>query len=120
MADGMARIGFNMPDDYGPMRIQPSLPGSDYYEPGQDGLLGAYLFAGLEGRAVARNLFLDGNTFESSRSVSKLNLVGDLVLGAAVTFDYARLAFTHVIRTREYKNQKGADQYGALDLTLRF
>lgn len=117
---GMARIGFNMPDDYGPMRIQPSLPGSDYYEPGRDGPIGGYLFAGLEGRAVARNLFLDGNTFESSRGVSKLNLVGDLVLGAAVTFDYARLAFTHVIRTREYKTQKGDDQYGALDLTLRF
>jgi hypothetical protein len=119
-AGAMARIGFNMPKDYGPMRIQPSLPGSDYFEPGTNGVLGAYIFAGIEGRAVARNLFLDGNSFESSRSVSKLNLVGDLVLGAAVTFDCARLAFSHVIRTREYKTQGGDDQYGAVDLTLRF
>jgi hypothetical protein len=118
-AGAMARIGFNLPTDYGPMRIQPSLPGSDYFEPGTKGWLGAYIFAGIEGRAVARNLFLDGNSFESSRSVSKLNLVGDLVLGAAVTFDCARLAFTHVIRTREYKTQGGDDQYGAVDLTLR-
>ena len=114
----MARIGFNLPNDYGPMRLQPSLPGSDYFEPTAP--LGGYLFAGIEGRAIARNLFLDGNSFERSRSVSKLNLVGDLVLGAAVTFDWARLAFTHVIRTREYKTQKGDDQFGAIDLTLRF
>jgi hypothetical protein len=114
----MARIGINMPKDYGPMRIQPSLPGSDYFEPTEP--FGAYLFAGIEGRALARNLFLDGNSFETSRSVSKLSLVGDLVLGAAVTFDSARLAFTHVIRSREYKTQRGDDQYGAVDLTVRF
>jgi hypothetical protein len=98
---GMTRLGFDIPEDYGPMRIQPSLPGSDYFEPQPGADLGAYLFAGVEGRAVARNLFLDGNSFEASRSVSKMNLVGDLVMGAAVTFDWARLAFTHVIRTRE-------------------
>ncbi len=114
----MTRIGFNLPNDYGPMRIQPSMPGSDYFEP--TAAFGGYLFAGVEGRAIARNLFLDGNSFAASRSVSKFNLVGDLAFGAAVTFDWARLAFTHVIRTREYKTQKGDDQYGAVDLTVRF
>jgi len=114
----MARLGFNLPRDYGPMRIAPSLPGSDYFEPTAG--LGAYIFAGVDGRAVARNLFLDGNSFESSRSVSKMNLVGDLVLGAAITFDSLRLAFTHNIRTREYKTQPAEDQFGAVDLTLRF
>ena len=32
-AGAMARFGINLPKDYGPMRIQPSLPGSDYFEP---------------------------------------------------------------------------------------
>jgi hypothetical protein len=114
----MGRFGFNLPKDYGPMRIEPSLPGSDYFEPISG--LGAYIFAGVEGRAIARNLFLDGNSFESSRSVDKMNLVGDLVLGAAITFDSLRLAFTHDIRTREYKTQPAADQFGAVDLTFRF
>jgi hypothetical protein len=117
-AGAMARFGFNLPKDYGPMRIQPSLPGSDYFEPTAG--LGAYVFAGVDGRAIARNLFLDGNSFETSRSVSKKSLVGDLVLGAAVTFDSFRLAFTHDIRTREYKTQPAADQFGAVDLTFRF
>jgi lipid A 3-O-deacylase len=114
----MARIGFNMPRDYGPMRIQPSLPGSDYFESSAG--LGAYLFAGVDGRAIARNLFLDGNSFEASRSVTKMNLVGDFSFGAAVTFDSFRLAFTHVIRSREYKTQGASDQFGAVDLTVRF
>jgi hypothetical protein len=117
-AGAMARFGVNLPKDYGPMRIQPSLPGSDYFEPTAG--FGAYVFAGVDGRAVARNLFLDGNTFESSRSVRKMNLVGDVTFGAAVTFDSFRLAFTRVIRSREYKTQSTESQFGAVDLTFRF
>lgn len=116
-AGAMARFGFNLPKDYGPMRIEPSLPGSDYFEPTAG--FGAYVFAGVDGRAIARNLFLDGNSFESSRSVDKFNLVGDAIAGAALTFDSFRLAFTHVIRSREYKTQKSQDQFGAVDLTVR-
>lgn len=114
----MARFGFNLPKDYGPLRIQPSLPGSDYFEPVAG--LGAYVFAGVDGRAIARNLFLDGNSFADSRSVSKRWLVGDVTLGAAVTFRAFRLAFTHVIRTREYATQSRPDRFGAVDLTMRF
>jgi lipid A 3-O-deacylase len=49
-----------------------------------------------------------------------MNLVGDATLGAAITFDAFRIAFTHVIRSREYKTQTGDDQFGAVDLTFRF
>lgn len=114
----MARFGFNLPRDYGPLRIQPSLPGSDYFEPTAP--FGAYVFAGVDGRAIARNLFLDGNSFTGSRSVVKKNLVGDLALGVALTFEHFRLAFTHVIRSREYATQDRADRFGAVDLTMRF
>jgi lipid A 3-O-deacylase len=115
---GMARLGFNLPKDYGPQRIAPSLPGSNFFEP--NGALSAYVFAGVDGRAIARNLFLDGNTFESSRSVDKLSLVGDFEFGAAITFDRLRIAFTHVTRSREYKTQTKADQFGAVDVSFRF
>ena len=114
----MARFGFNLPKDYGPLRIQPSLPGSDYFEPTAG--FGAYIFLGVDGRAIARNLFLDGNSFEASRSVSKKWLVGDLTMGAALVFDQFRLAFTHVVRSREYATQNRPDRFGAVDLTVRF
>jgi lipid A 3-O-deacylase len=114
----MARLGFNLPADYGPMRIEPSLPGSNFFEP--NGAVSAYVFVGVDGRAIARNLFLDGNTFESSRSVQKMNFVGDFLFGAAVTFDRVRIAFTHDIRSREYKTQAAKDEFGAVDLSVRF
>ena len=54
-----------------------------------------------------------------SPSVDKDWFVGDLSLGAAVTFSHMRLAFTHVFRTREYKTQTSSDQFGAVSLSFR-
>ena len=117
-AGAMARIGFNLPDDYGPVRIEPSLPGSNFFEP--QSALGAYIFAGVDGRAIARNLFLDGNSFETSRHVEKIPFVGDAQLGAAIAFRAFRLTFTHVFRSKEYKTQTAADQFGAISLSFRY
>lgn len=114
----MLRFGQRLPLDYGPPRIQPSLPGSGFFVP-QEGF-GWYLFAGVEGRAVARNIFLDGNTFRDSRSVDKEPLVGDLQFGIALTWHNVRLSYTHVLRTREFETQGKADDFGAFSLTVRF
>ena len=113
----MARFGLNIPDDYGPLRIEPSLPGSGFFN--ATGVVGAYVFAGVDGRAVGRNLFLDGNSWEPSRSVSKKSLVGDLNFGAAVTFESMQITFTHVIRTKEYRTQPAPAQFGAINLSFK-
>lgn len=118
-AGAMARVGFALPDDFGPERVDPGLPGSYYFEPRKEGALGAYLFAGVDGRAVARNIFLDGNTWQASRHVDKNDFVGDLEYGAAVAWGRFRLTYTHVFRTREFKTQHGADQFGAVSLSVR-
>jgi lipid A 3-O-deacylase len=73
-AGAVARIGYDLPSDYGPPLIRPNLPGSDFFIPTRK--IGWYIFAGVEGRAVARNIFLDGNTFSDSHSVDKKMLVG--------------------------------------------
>jgi hypothetical protein len=115
----MLRFGRRLPLDYGPPRIQPSLPGSGFLVP-NDGF-GWYLFAGIDGRAVARNIFLDGNTFRDSRSVDKELLVGDLQFGIAVTWQNVRLGYTHVLRTREFESQDGArHNFGAFSLSMQF
>ena len=112
----MVRGGFGLPDDFGPMRLNPSLPGSNYFEPRH--AISAYLFAGVDGRAVARNLFLDGNTFQTSPHVAKNILVGDFLIGAAVETHWFRVAFTHVFRTKEFKTQTSTDQFGAVSLSV--
>jgi len=115
----MLRFGQNLPVDFGPPRVQPSLPGSGYFERAPGGF-GWYLFAGVDGRAVAHNIFLDGNTFANSRSVEKENYVGDAQFGLAVVIDGVRLAYTHVLRTREYVGQDASDQFGAFSVSLKF
>ena len=114
----MGRIGFDLPADDGPPRMEPSAPGSYSYNP--DGVMGAYLFAGAEARLVGRNIFLDGNSFQASRMVSKKTIVGDLIVGGAVAFEDFQLSFTHVFRSREYARQKPFDEFGTLNLAVNF
>jgi lipid A 3-O-deacylase len=114
----MARAGFHMPADEGPPRMDPSGSGSYSYNP--VGAVGAYLFAGAEARFVGRNIFVDGNSFQASRSVSKKAIVGDLIVGGAVAFEDFQLSFTHVFRSREYARQKQFDEFGTLNLSVNF
>lgn len=112
------RFGYDLPDDFGPPRIRPSLGGSDAFEPGGD--WGWYIFGGVEGRYVARNIFLDGNTFSSSHSVKKIRWVGDFQGGLAVVFRAARISYTQVYRTREFEGQPSADRFGAVSISFRY
>ncbi len=117
-AGGIFRVGFDLPRDYGPPLIGPSMAGSNFFVPTNN--FGWYLFVGFEGRAIGRNIFLDGNSFRSSRSVGKKYFVGDIMAGAVITFKKIRLAYTHVQRTKEFRGQDGKDHYGAVTLTVRF
>jgi len=112
------RFGRALDTDFGPARIDPATPGSDSYRP-PDGL-GWYLFAGFEGRAVGRNIFLDGNTVARSQSVQKRPLVGDLQAGLALTLAHARLTFTELVRSKEFYGQHHPDYVGAIALSIGF
>lgn len=113
----MVRYGRRLPDDFGPPRIQPGIPGTSLFSPTAN--MGGYVFAGIEGRAVAHNIFLDGNTFQNSRSVKKRPLVGDLQFGFVLDWPRIRLSYTHVIRTKEFQTQQRRDDFGALTMSLK-
>ncbi|PIR34515.1 MAG: hypothetical protein COV36_00650 [Alphaproteobacteria bacterium CG11_big_fil_rev_8_21_14_0_20_44_7] len=115
---GTLRLGQDLPSDYGPPIIRPSFGGSDFFHPSSD--FGWYLFTGLEGRAVARNIFLDGNSFSDSAEVDKEYLVGDLQMGVAVTWENTRLSYTHIFKTKEFRTQDSNDNFGSLNLSMRF
>lgn len=117
-AGATARIGLDLPADYGPPLIRPNLPGSDFFIPNEN--FAWYLFAGVEGRAVARNIFLDGNSFRDSPSVEKENLVGGLQAGLAVIIGDTRIAYTHIVRSKEFVGQQKRDEFGALTVSYRF
>ena len=112
------RLGPDLQYDFGTPRIRPSLPGGGYFRRKKG--FTWYLFTGLEGRAVLRNVFLDGNNFSSSHSVDKKYFVGDLQAGIAFQINRLRLSYTQIFRTKEFEKQNKADIFGALSLSYHF
>ena len=105
---GTVRFGYNVPNEFaagnGPREYR----------------YGAYLMAGVDGRLVFHNIFLDGNTWRSSHRVTKRPLVADLKAGFAFVLKRVELSFTQVYRTREFDDQDSADTFGSATLSLKF
>jgi lipid A 3-O-deacylase len=122
-AGGMVRFGRGLGVDWGQPRVQPALAGSDFVNGrGFDGHWSAwYLFAGSEARLVARNIFLDGNSFEGSAHVGHEPVVVDLTAGAMAYLGPARISVSYTRRTKEFASQaNGADEFLAVLLALSF
>jgi len=119
-AGAQLRIGHHLETDYGPIRVRPSISGTDYFNSshlGDD--IGWYIFAGAGGRAVARNIFLDGNSFRTSPHVEHKTFVADLQGGLSVYWsDHLRADFSAVRRTDEFVGQRAPDVIGTAALAF--
>ena len=111
----MLRLGHNLQADWGPPRIAPAQQGSDFQDVES---FAWYVYGGGEVRAVARNLFLDGNSFHSGPSVSKKALVGDANVGAALLFPHIRVTAGYTLRGNEFRGQKGNDEIGSVTVSF--
>ncbi len=113
------RIGQGFEGENGPPpRISPALPGSNYFEVSRS--FAWYVFGAVEARAVARNIFLDGNTFTTSHSVSKKHLVADFQLGIVFIVDGIRISYNHVFRTKEFNIHPGKHEFSSVNVGFRF
>ena len=116
----MLRFGKGLVADYGPARIRPALSGTSYFN--SDYLadpFGFYIFVSAQGRAVARNVFLDGSTFEDSPDVDKKVFIADLSAGFAVFWsDAIRLDGSFVHRTKEFDGQPRAEEFAGINLSF--
>ena len=110
------RYGTRLKGDIGPPSILPGFPGAPAFNPNQKS--NWYLFGGLELRAMARNIFLDGNSVRDSHSVDSKSLVADLQFGFAYHFGDVRLSFLQLFRTREFDEQSEPSRYGAINVTF--
>jgi hypothetical protein len=120
-----ARIGWNLPRDFGTSLIRPagnsSAPLNDH-DPrlSRDQNFSLYVFAGADGRGVLRNIFLDGNTFTDSHSVDKKHFVADIGGGIGLIIHRFKLTYTHVLQTKEFKGQKDNQTFGSITLTYTY
>lgn len=103
-----------------PLRVRPALPGTGFFQTPKKKRLSWYVFGGVDGRAVARDIFLDGNTFTDSHDVDKKPFVADANAGVAFTYDDVRLSYTLVYRTKEFDGQDDEAVFGAISLGYRF
>ena len=123
---GEFRVGLNLPDDFGTAGISPSSTTSTPVEGNQQARrarnfdLGLYVFARAEGRAVARNIFLDGNTFGHSQSVDHKWLVADLSVGAAVNYHNTKITYALNYRSEEFDGQGEGQIFGSVSFNFAF
>jgi lipid A 3-O-deacylase len=119
------RLGFNLPSDFGVSTIRgASLPNGpiDDNDPrvSPNRNWSFFVFGGGDGRAVARNIFLDGNTFRESASVDKEPFVGDAFYGVGVIAGRWQLTYMNAVRSLEFEGQRGKNYYGSLMLSFTF
>lgn len=116
------RLGWNLPDDFGTGAISDTATTPTPLEHGAASprRLGFHFFGRAEGRAVLRNIFLDGNTFRDSHSVDKYPFVADLSLGCSLNWRNSKLSYACIYRTLEYKGQSDEQIFGSLTLSLFF
>lgn len=112
----MFRFGTHLKGELTPPNIRPGFPGVSFFDTSQR--YNWYFFAGHESRLIARNIFLDGNTFKDSHSVEKEHLVGDYQFGLAVHINKVRIAISNMIRTKEYTTQEDQMKYGAINFSF--
>lgn len=116
------RFGYSLPDDFG---TSPARPGGDNNAPGGSGQrwhsrMGAHVFLSGGGRLVARDIFLDGNTFKDSHSVDKKYAVAEAAAGVAVMVGDVKVAYSRYFRTREFDGQDERPSYGSFSVSGAF
>ncbi|MFA7237291.1 MAG: lipid A deacylase LpxR family protein [Phycisphaeraceae bacterium] len=123
-AGGVLRLGWNMPNDFGPARLADLASGEALAGPQQQGL-SFYVFGRATGRAVQYDHFLDGSDFQhEEHTVDSRPLVAEFQFGTAVAYHYdpfsVELNYAVTFLTDTFYHQQYADKYGAVSLKITY
>ncbi len=116
---GTIRLGQGLASDFGAPRLRPGLTGEDAYV--QTIPFAWYVFAGLDGQAVAYDLLLQSDPFRSGPHVKIVWDVGEAQAGLAILALGMRFTFTYAVQTQEFQGQHGGlHQFGSAAASLKF
>ena len=110
------RAGWHLPADFVTNLIRPSGDSNSR----RRAPWSAFVFASGEGRAVARDVTLDGNTFRASPHIAKEAFVADALGGLALGTTRWQFNYAQALRTKEYKGQVKASVFGSISATLYY
>ena len=122
----VTRIGLNLGDDFGPPRLRPGAASTEFFVGRR---WAVYAFAGVYGRVIGRDIFLDGNTFEDSAFVERETWVPEYTWGFAVRtptwrisdgwrLPPMRIGYPYVERENEFVGQLAPSRFGAINVTI--
>jgi hypothetical protein len=113
------RFGQGLDSDFGVPRVRPGLSGGDAFVPTRP--FAWYVFAGVDGQAVAYDLLLQSSPFRGGPHVSTVWDVAEMQGGFAIMAYGMRLTFAYVAQTQEFNGQTGGlHQFGSASLSVRF
>jgi hypothetical protein len=110
------RAGWHLPADFGTNLIRPSGDSNSR----RRAPWSAFVFLSTEGRAIARDVTLDGNTFRSSPHIAKEAFVADALGGLALGTTRWQFNYAQALRTKEFKGQVKASVFGSISATLYY
>lgn len=112
------QLGRELKRDAGAPRIKYLMDGETYPETGDYWMRS--VFASAEQKAVAWNIFTDGNTYTDTSDVTTKPFVHEFTAGAELGYGAYRLTLVHVYRTEEFEEQNGEDRFVRLGLSAHF
>lgn len=121
-AGGIVRFGQNM-TGFGPDGIEPGgamLKNTRrQYDEGRRQSWEWFAFAGVDGRVVPYNIFLDGSLFRDGPSIARNDTVYDITAGLSARIDKVRLSVTRIKRSEEFA---GGDEqrFYSINLGIEF
>lgn len=116
------RFGWNVPHDFGKSVVHPAqeagLPafnkGDKRYHP----KWAFYFLSAFDMYAVARNIFLDGNTFQESQSVDDRDyLLGEFTAGFGIDYGSFHFALMNTHNTKDFPLDSMGYSFGSVSLS---
>jgi len=121
------RIGYKIQKDFGMNSMKEgsysSIPASAKGLQKEKSSWSAYFNLMMGGNLVARDMFLDGNTFTESHSIDKNYVNGYIAAGLTLRYENFSLDYVHNYYTKEYDERgryKDYRGYGSLILNYNF
>jgi len=125
-AGGIVRFGQNM-TGFGPDGIEPGgamLKNSRrQHDEGSRRPWEWFVFAGVDVRLIAHNIFLDGSLFRDGPGVARRDAVYDITAGFSARIDQLRLSVTRVKRSEEFTTPLGGggeQRFYSINIGLEF